>query len=72
MANHMPRPKTTKNPARLTVTLDEEDYQGVCGLAQQHDVSAAWVIRRAVHDYLQKTLGTVLPFAQTNRQESRE
>lgn len=48
----MGRPKTEKQPARLTVTLDEQDYSAVCSLAAQNDVSAAWVIRRAVQQYL--------------------
>lgn len=48
----MARPKSDKHPARLTVTLDEEDYKEVCARAQRNDVSAAWVIRRAVQDYL--------------------
>ncbi|QKC67670.1 CopG family transcriptional regulator (plasmid) [Mesorhizobium loti] len=48
----MARPKNQKQPARLTVTLDENDYKEVCALAANNDVSAAWVIRRAVQDYL--------------------
>jgi len=48
----MGRPKLDKQPARLTVTLDKQDYSAVCDLAAQNDVSAAWVIRRAVQQYL--------------------
>lgn len=48
----MGRPKAEKQPARLTVTLDQQDYSAVCDLAAKHDVSAAWVIRRAVQQYL--------------------
>lgn len=48
----MGRPKTDKQPARLTVTLDERDYSEVCQIAEKNDVSAAWVIRRAVQQYL--------------------
>lgn len=51
----MARPKSDKHPARLTVTLDESDYKEVCALAASHDVSAAWIIRRAVQDYLSRT-----------------
>ena len=50
----MARPKKDRQPARLTVTLDEADYQRVCSLADKNDVSAAWVIRRAVHYYLER------------------
>jgi Ribbon-helix-helix protein, copG family len=48
----MGRLKREKQPARLTVTLDERDYSEVCQLAERNDVSAAWVIRRAVQQYL--------------------
>lgn len=48
----MGRPKRAKQPARLTVTLGEGDYSEVCQLAERNDVSAAWVIRRAIQQYL--------------------
>jgi predicted transcriptional regulator len=57
----MARPKKDRQPARLTVTLDESDYQKVCTLAGENDVSAAWVIRRAVHDYLERGGATRSP-----------
>lgn len=50
----MARPKRDRQSARLTVTLDEADYQRICSLADKNDVSAAWVIRRAVHYYLER------------------
>lgn len=65
----MARPKKDKQPARLTVTLDESDYQKVCTLADQNDVSAAWVIRRAVHDYLGRVPATA-GSRETERTES--
>ncbi|TIX71509.1 MAG: CopG family transcriptional regulator [Mesorhizobium sp.] len=49
------RPKNQKQPARFTVTLDKDDYREVCALAANNDVSAAWVIRRAIQDYLGKS-----------------
>jgi hypothetical protein len=48
----MARPKIDKHPTRLTVSLDEQDYAEVCRLAASQDVSAAWIIRRAVQSYL--------------------
>lgn len=65
----MARPKKDRQPARLTVTLDESDYQKVCTLADENDVSAAWVIRRAVHDYLGKVPGAA-GSTETERTES--
>jgi hypothetical protein len=64
----MARPKKDRQPARLTVTLDESDYQKVCSLAGENDVSAAWVIRRAVHDYLERGASQTLPRPETQAQ----
>lgn len=50
--HHMPRPKIDRHPARLSVSLDPQDYEEVCRIAVQQDVSAAWVVRRAVQDFL--------------------
>jgi hypothetical protein len=44
--------KSKKQLARLTVTLGERDYSEICQFAEKNDVSAAWVIRRAVQQYL--------------------
>lgn len=51
----MARPKTDKQGSRLTVTLDADDYAEVCSRALANDVSAAWIIRRAVQEYLGKS-----------------
>ena len=51
----MGRPKNEKQPARLTITLHENDYSQVCQLAEKNDVSAAWIVRRAVQQYLGNT-----------------
>jgi hypothetical protein len=48
----MAQEKRDKRPARLTVTLDERDHSEVCQLAEKNDVSAAWIIRRAVQYFL--------------------
>ena len=48
----MPRPKTARKIARLSVSLDDRDYQALRKLAKAHDVSTAWLMRRAVSDYL--------------------
>ena len=46
--------KTDKQATRLTVTLDTERYDKICHFANQNDVSAAWVIRRAIDSYLDR------------------
>ena len=48
----MSRPKTERKITRLSVSLDDRDYQAVRDLAKAYDVSTAWVMRRAVAAYL--------------------
>ena len=50
----MAHPKTDKHATRLTVTLDTERYAKICNLANENDVSAAWIIRRAIDSYLDR------------------
>ena len=49
---NMAQEKRDKQPYRLTVTLDERDRSEVCQLAEENQVSAAWIIRRAVQYFL--------------------
>lgn len=46
------RPK--KLGPRVTVSVTPEDYNTLNMLANQGDVSVSWVVRRAVHEYLQR------------------
>lgn len=50
----MGRPQTDRRHSRLTISLDEDAYKQVCDIASSNDVSAAWVIRRAVKEFLEK------------------
>jgi len=49
----MGRPSGNRKEARLSVSLDEQDYAQLCALAQQHDVSVAWMVRHAVHSLIE-------------------
>ncbi|WP_084462756.1 ribbon-helix-helix protein, CopG family [Oceanibaculum pacificum] len=44
----MPRPRGTRKTARISVSLDAEDYAVLTEIARREDVSVAWVVRRAV------------------------
>jgi len=44
----MARPKSNRQVARVSVSFDANDYQELRALADQNDVSAAWIVRRAV------------------------
>ena len=50
----MPRPKGTRKTARLSITLDERDYAALGAVARDNGVSAAWVVRRAVTEFLER------------------
>jgi hypothetical protein len=45
----MARPRSNRRTVRLSVSLDETVYAAVLSLAREQDVSAAWVVRRAVN-----------------------
>ena len=48
----MGRPRQYKQTARLSVSFEKTDYDRVTALAEAHDVSTAWIIRKAVRNYL--------------------
>lgn len=48
----MARPKSDKNVVRLSVSLNKEDHVELTKLAEELDLSAAWVIRRAISDFI--------------------
>jgi len=50
----MPRPKGHRKVVRLSVTLDEQDHTEVKRLAAELDLSTAWLIRRAVSEFIEK------------------
>ena len=37
---------------RVTVSVDERDYEQLSSLAENHRVSLAWLVRYAVSDFL--------------------
>ena len=49
----MARPRQNKQTARLSVSFEKEVYERVTALADAHDVSTAWIIRKAVNAYLE-------------------
>ena len=48
----MSKRRDTRKSFRLSVGLEEEAYLGLLAAAQALDVSLAWVVRRAIADYL--------------------
>ncbi len=50
----MARPKGNRKEARLSVSLDGREHAELCALARSRDVSAAWMVRQAIHDLLER------------------
>lgn len=46
--------KKTKPMKRITVTVDSDDYEALDQLAQRSDVSASWLIRRSMREFLDR------------------
>ena len=46
----MPHARSKKKSVRLSVTLDEHEYAALTRLGEELDLSAAWMIRRAVSE----------------------
>ncbi len=48
--NERPRKAT-----RLTVSLEEQDYQTLCQIALSRDASVSWVIRQAIRQFIESS-----------------
>ena len=48
----MARPRGNRKTARLSVSLDAQDYALLCEIARKEDISVAWVVRRAVSELI--------------------
>jgi metal-responsive CopG/Arc/MetJ family transcriptional regulator len=46
--------KARRFETRLTVSLTGRDYDALNALADRDDVSASWLVRRAVEEYLRQ------------------
>jgi predicted transcriptional regulator len=44
----------TKLATRVTVSVDDQDYDQLVALAEEHRVSRAWLVRYAVSDFLER------------------
>ncbi|OKL43294.1 ribbon-helix-helix protein, CopG family [Pseudovibrio exalbescens] len=49
----MARPKTSKRIVRISISIDDRHYQELRRIADNEEVSLAWLVRRAVADFLE-------------------
>ena len=57
----MGRPRQYKQTSRLSVSFEKTDYDRVTALAVAHDVSTAWIIRKAVRNLLDDHSHSAVP-----------
>lgn len=50
----MARPRGRKADIRISVGFEERTYGALSAVAQENDATIAWVIRRAVAEYLSR------------------
>ena len=50
----MPNRKKLKHMKRITVTVDPDDYAAFDSLAETSEVSASWLIRRSMREFLDR------------------
>ena len=60
----MVRPRSQRNSVRLSVSLDSRDHLEICRIASDLNLSASWLVRRAVAEFVsrhEKSAQAVLP-----------
>lgn len=57
---------------RVTLTVDPDDYSALELLGQQSDVSASWLVRRAIREFLERRgRERIDPTARVTKQKKR-
>ena len=51
----MARPKGRNLPVRISASLDAASYADLCAISRHHGVSAAWVLRRALEEFVERS-----------------
>ena len=63
----MARPKGKKPVVRLTVGLDLADHAELSRLAEQHDLTVTWMVRKAVSEFLARNANHEQPLLPLRR-----
>lgn len=65
----MPRPRGKNLPVRMSVSLDATAYAELHAISSDLGVSASWVLRRALEEFIERHRSesqTELPFARSS------
>ena len=54
MSQTMAKHTKSKTMRRVTVTVDPDDYAALNQLAERSEVSASWLIRRSMREFLHR------------------
>ena len=66
----MVRPRGKKLAVRLSITLDTANHAELTRLAAQHDLPVAWLVRKAVSEFIERNANQdqpVLPLSRAGR-----
>ena len=63
----MARPKGKKPAVRLSISLDPADHAELSGLAAQNDLSVAWMVRKAVSEFIARNANQDQPVLPLHR-----
>lgn len=61
------RPKGKKPAVRLSIGLDPADHAELSRLAAQHDLSVAWMVRKAVSEFVERNANQDQPVLPLHR-----
>ena len=67
----MPRPKGKKPAVRLSISLDPTDHAELARLAEEHDLSVAWMVRKAVSEFVARNANQDQPVLPLQRSSNR-
>jgi hypothetical protein len=68
----MGRPRGNRYPVRLSVSIDPSDYDAIRKMAEELDLSSAWLVRRAVSDFVTRNCRDGLSEVVCLQQKSKE
>ena len=65
--SHMARPKGKKPAVRLSISLDPADHAELSQIATRHDLSVAWMVRKAVSEFIERNANQDQPVLPLHR-----
>lgn len=67
LESDMARPKGKKPAVRLSISLNSTDHAELSRLAAQYDLSVAWMVRKAVSEFVERNANQNQPVLPLHR-----